>query len=118
MARTGFALPLTGLNPSDPALTPGLTLMLTPRQQRELAAALRQAPQPAHVLRLVREGLQRRQSLTRILEDLRARNALAVLRQYAAPPQGRAELYPPTAAAAVRDLPRLARSSAPAPKPG
>lgn len=118
MARSGFACPVAGLNPGDPALMPGLTLALTARQQRELAAALQQAPQSAHVLRWVREGLQQRKPISRILEDLRASNALIVLRQYAAPPQGRAALYPdsaPRPADAPRDLPRRARRAAPAP---
>lgn len=120
MARFAVALPLAGLNPSDPALMPGLTLALTPRQQRELATALRQAPQPAQVLRLVREGLQQHQSIARILEDLRARNALIVLRQYAASPPGPVAWVPAPARtpATPRDLPRLARSAAPAPKLG
>ncbi len=94
MARSGFALSVAGLNPGDPALMPGLELALTPRQQRELATALQQAPQPMEVLRQVRDSLQKRTPVSRILEDLRARNALPVLRQYAAPPQGRATLSP------------------------
>jgi len=61
MAQSAFALPVAGLNPGHPTLTPGLAL--TDRQQRELAAALQQAPQPAQVLRRVREGLQQRQSI-------------------------------------------------------
>jgi hypothetical protein len=120
MAQSAFALPVAGLNPGHPTLTPGLAL--TDRQQRELAAALQQAPQPAQVLRRVREGLQQRQSIPRILEDLRVHNALIVLRQYAAPPQGRAALYPAPAPHHAlngpRDRPRTARRAAPAPNIG
>lgn len=72
MARSRFALPVAGLNPADPDVAPGSDWSLTPRQRRELEAALRQAPQPAHVLRLVREGLQQGRPILRILEDVRA----------------------------------------------
>lgn len=116
MARTRFALPVAGLNPADPELAPGEALALTARQRRELAGALRQAPQPAHVLRLVREGLQRGRAIPRILEDARAIGGLAVLRQYAvaaAPPDRASE--PAGRADAPRDLARVARKAVPAP---
>jgi len=86
MARDFVAITVAGWNPCDPRQLPGM--QLTARQQQALQAALRRAPSPAHALRLVREGLQRRTSLDRILEDLRRQNVLAALRPYATHPQG------------------------------
>lgn len=116
MADSPPTLPVAGLNPADPASVPGCTLSLTPAQRRELETALRQAPQPAHVLRLVREGLRQHRAIPRILEDLRATNALVVLRQYAvsgAPGAGAEAAGRP--ADAPRDLARVPRHAAPAP---
>ena len=122
MARSRFALPVAGLNPADPDVAPGSDLSLTPRQRRALEAALRQAPQPAHVLRLVREGLQQGRPLLRVLEDLRAANALPVLRQYAvSPAPAPAPTRPEDArrpADAPRELTRAVRRPAPAPRGG
>ena len=104
------------MNPADPAVVPGFVLSLTPGQRRELDIALRQAPQPAHALRLVREGLRHHRAIPRILEDLRAANALVGLRQYAvsAAPAGDAEAAS-RPADAPRELARLPRRFAPAP---
>jgi hypothetical protein len=117
MAQSGFALPMAGLNPGHPALTPGL--ILTDRQQQELVAALQQAPHPGQILREVREALQRRQSIPRILEDLRWHNTLSILRQYAAPPQGRAALYssstPHFSPEGPHKQPRITQRAAPTP---
>lgn len=122
MARSRFALPVAGLNPADPDVAPGSDLSLTPRQRRALEAALRQAPQPAHVLRLVREGLQQGRPLLRVLEDLRAAGALPVLRQYAvSPAPAPAPTRPEDArrpADAPRELTRAVRRPAPAPRGG
>jgi hypothetical protein len=120
VARSRFALPVAGLNPADPDVAPGSDLSLTPRQRRALEAALRQAPQPAHVLRLVREGLQQGRPLLRVLEDLRAAGALPVLRQYAVSPAP-APTRPEDArrpADAPRELTRAVRRPAPAPRGG
>lgn len=121
MARSYFAFTVAGLNPVNPDRAPGSEGSLTPRQRQELAAALRQAPQPAHVLRLVREGLQQGRPILRILEDLRAANALPVLRQYAvspapAPPARPGDASRPTDA--PRELSRAVRRAAPAPRGG
>lgn len=118
MARCHFALPVAGLNPADPDVAPGSDLSLTRRQRQELEAALQQAPQPAHVLRLVREGFQQGRPILRVLEDLRAAGALPVLRQYAVSP---APAQPEDArrpADAPRDLERAVRRPAPAPRGG
>jgi len=95
-------------------MTPGLTLALNARQRRELADALRQAPQPEQVLRQVRESLQQRRSIPWILEDLRANKALSVLRQSAAHPPGHRTALLPTDD--PRDQPRESGSTAPVPK--
>lgn len=119
MARSRFALPVAGLNPADPDVAPGSDWSLTPRQRRELEAALQQAPQPAHVLRLVREGLQQGRPILRILEDVRAAGALPVLRQYAVSPAPAAR--PEDArrpADAPRELARAVRRPTPAPRGG
>lgn len=121
MARSRFALPVAGLNPADPDVAPGSDWSLTPRQRRELEAALRQAPQPAHVLRLVREGLQQGRPILRVLEDLRAAGALPVLRQYAVSPAPAPAAQPEDArrpADAPRELARAVRRAAPAPHGG
>jgi hypothetical protein len=118
MARSRFALAVAGLKPTDPDRAPGAEGSSTPRQRRALEAALRQAPQPALVLRLVREGLRQGRPLLRILEDLRVANALPVLRQYAvspAPAPARPE-DAPGPADAPRALSRLVRRAAPAPR--
>ena len=86
MAQPDFALAVGGLNPADPDRAPGSDLSLTARQRRELEAALRQAPRPADILRLVRDGLQRGRPLLMILEDARAAGGLPALRQYAGLP--------------------------------
>lgn len=119
MARSRFALPVAGLNPADPDVAPGSDWSLTPRQRRELEAALRQAPQPAHVLRLVREGLQQGRPLLRVLEDVRAAGALPVLRQFAdspAPPARPEDARRPTDA--PRELASAVRRPTPAPRGG
>ena len=113
MARDFVAITVAGLNPCDPRQVPGM--QLTARQQQALHAALRRAPSPAHALRLVREGLQRRASLDRILEDLRRQNGLAVLRPYATHPQG---WNPPDPAARPRREEPPAPPRRPAPEPG
>lgn len=97
-----------------PSQEPGAGLALTPEQQRGLADALKSAPHPAEVLRLVREGLHQRRPLTRILEDIRQRDALLVMRQYAAPPERWPERLSaaPAEAEAPRDLPRAPRRAA------
>ncbi len=86
MAQNSFAIPVAGLIPNDPAVAPLATLALTPRQRRELDAALRQAPTPLVVFRWLRDGLQNRQPLARILEGLRVRYGLQVARPFATPP--------------------------------
>ena len=115
MAQPDFALAVGGLNPADPDRAPGSDLSLTARQRRELEAALRQAPRPADVLRLVRDGLRQGRPLLRILEDARAAGALPVLRQYAGLPA------PAAAVAAPAPAPRRpedgAARLAPAPAP-
>lgn len=119
MARSHVAFTVAGLNPANPDRAPGMDGSLTPRQRRELAAALRQAPQPALVLRLVREGLQQGRPILRILEDLRAANALPALRQYAVAPAPAArpgDGSRPTDA--PRELSRAVRRAAPAPRGG
>lgn len=83
MARSDFALAVGGLNPD---MAPGADLSLTARQRRELEAALRRAPRPADVLRLVRDGLRQGRPLLLILEDARAVGGLPALRQYAGLP--------------------------------
>jgi len=118
VARSRFALPVAGLNPADPDVAPGTDWFLTPRQRRALEAALRQAPQPAHVLRLVREGLQQGRPLLRVLEDLRAANALPVLRQYAVSPAPTRPEDARRPADAPRELTRAVRRPAPAPRGG
>ena len=89
MARSVVAIPLAGLIPNNPAVTPGLGLALTSEQQQRLATALRQAPSPALVVRALREALHRGEPLARILERLRNPHQAAVLRPYAiqAPPR-------------------------------
>lgn len=86
MARSRFALAVGGLNPADPDMAPGSDLSLTARQRRELEAALRQAPRPADILRLVRDGLRQGRPLLMILEDARAAGGLPALRRYAGLP--------------------------------
>lgn len=115
MAQPDFALAVGGLNPADPDRAPGSDLSLTARQRRELEAALRQAPRPADVLRLVRDGLQQGRPLLLILEDARAAGGLPALRQYAGLPA------PAAAVAAPAPAPRRpedgAARLAPAPAP-
>lgn len=121
MAQSSYKLPLSGLSLQQPLQAPGAGLALTPEQQRELANALKGAPHPAEALRLVTEGLRQHRALARILEDIRQRNALLALRQYAAPPAQWPEPRPARGATAMadasRELPRAQRrADAPAPK--
>ena len=117
MAQPDFALAVGGLNPADPDRAPGSDLSLTARQRRELEAALRQAPRPADVLRLVRDGLRQGRPLLLILEDARAAGGLPALRQYAGLPAP----APVAAVAAPAPAPRRpedgAARLAPAPAP-
>lgn len=113
MAQPDFALAVGGLNPADPDMAPGSDLSLTARQRRELEAALRQAPRPADILRLVRDGLQRGRPLLRILEDARAAGGLPALRQYAGLPAP----APVAAVAAPAPAPRRPEDDAARPAP-
>ncbi|NJN46591.1 MAG: hypothetical protein HC808_09045 [Candidatus Competibacteraceae bacterium] len=88
MAKSFTAIPLSGLNPADPTVTPGMGLALTPAQRQQLETVQRQAPSPAILINELRQALRRGEPLTRILEQLRANNQMAVIRQYAIkPPQ-------------------------------
>ena len=113
MARPDFALAVSGLNPADPDRAPGSDLSLTARQRRELEAALRQAPRPADVLRLVRDGLRQGRPLLLILEDARAVGGLPALRQYAGLPAP----APAAAVAAPAPAPRRPEDDAARPAP-
>ena len=113
MARSRFALAVGGLNPADPDMAPGSDLSLTARQRRELEAALRQAPRPADVLRLVRDGLRQGRPLLLILEDARAAGGLPALRQYAGLPAP----APAASAAAPAPAPRRPEDDAARPAP-
>lgn len=65
-----IAFPLASLAPGDPRLIPGLALVLPPPQRRELAEALQRAPQPQPIIERLRQALQCREPLARIVERL------------------------------------------------
>jgi hypothetical protein len=71
-----IAFPLAGLTPGDPRLIPGLTLALPPSQRRELAEALQRAPRPQQLIERLRQALQHREPLARIIERLAREPAL------------------------------------------